>query len=226
MGLVLPKSYCKSTLSLHLQILEAGDIDGDGEEALELDDELAGAGAAPGLQGADLAVEGAADDAHLTAEHGGGELPGGVILHLGAGVDGSHEGVHLGVADNHRTAVAAAHVAELERVRLGESVVEGFLGRVDEEEVADDGDLLLDALAAAHGDALDHGGEHLEAVFAERLVRGAEGVGALEVAHDEPFHGRRFGRGHVFYSCTDAQFAVIHAVAPLPSHEFRLGVDG
>ena len=57
MGLVLPKSYCKSTLSLHLQILEAGDIDGDGEEALELDDELAGAGAAPGLQGSDLAVE-------------------------------------------------------------------------------------------------------------------------------------------------------------------------
>ena len=65
MGLVLPKSYCKSTLSLHLQILEAGDIDGDGEEALELDDELAGAGAAPGLQGSDLAVEGAADAAHL-----------------------------------------------------------------------------------------------------------------------------------------------------------------
>lgn len=115
-----------------------GDFDGEGEEAVEGDEEAPPAAAAHFEEGAFVAVHRAADDAHTAPDHVGGEFRRQIVDRIFAETDGTDEALHLGVADCHRHAVAQpAAVAILERGDLRYLRIEPGAGGADEQQVVD-----------------------------------------------------------------------------------------
>ena len=164
------------------------DFDGGGEEAGELDEEVALAGASCLEEEALDAVEGAGgDDAYGGAVHCGSDLAGGVVAGGVGGRDGGDDAAHVGVGDGHGGAVGcAAEVAVLEGVGAPDDGVEAVFNGVDEEEVMDEGHLLAYGAALALDNLWPCGCEYGESECGEPLVCGLQGVGACEVAQYVP----------------------------------------
>lgn len=165
-----------------------GDFDGEGEEAVEGDEEAAPAAAAHFEEGAFVAVHRAADDAHTASDHVGSEFRRQVVDRIFAETDGTDEALHLGGADCHRHAVAQpAAVAILERGDLRYLRIESGAGGADEQQVVDH------RLSFAYASILSEcypgygRGVDLKTFFGKPSPGGGVGIGTRKISHDKPF---------------------------------------
>ena len=142
------------------------DLDGGGEEVRQIDQEAAGAGAPDFEEDAFVAVEGAADDADLTAAHGRGQLAGHVVGRIGRGVDGNDEAGHIVAGNNHRLTICPAlEVAVLKCGSLADYRIQDRACGVDEKQVRHERHHPAFRLAAMGCQCPFHRGEDLDVQF-------------------------------------------------------------
>lgn len=165
-----------------------GDFDGEGEEAVEGDEEAAPTAAAHFEEGAFVAVHRAADDAHTAPDHVGGEFRRQIVDRIFAETGGADEALHFGVADSHRDAVAQpAAVAVLEGGYLSYRRIEPEAGGADEQQVVDYRPgfayaSILSECYPGYGRGVD-----LKTFFGKPSPGGGVGIGTRKISHDKPF---------------------------------------